>query len=262
MDETGVITSRTNALVQRARRVVGGDERDYLALEGDRLVDDAIRARRAIDVILVAHDRSARAHDLARAGQRVQLVDAGILDKISGLDTSPGILAVARVPDTVGLEHLQLDARTLMLVVAGVADPGNLGALARTAEALGASVLVALTGGASPWNAKALRGSMGSLLRLPVATGMSAAGCSTLLARRNVRQVGAVTRGGADPGTFDWRGPLALWITGETGAAPAVDMVLEGVTIPIASDVESLNVTVAASILLYCADRARKSARG
>jgi TrmH family RNA methyltransferase len=262
MSDAPVITSRTNALVQRARRVAGGDERGFLALEGDRLVDDAISAGRAIEVVLVAHDRTDRARELERLGQRVQLVDAAIVEKVSSLETSPGILAIAPVPAALDLEKMSLDARTLILVVAGIADPGNLGALARAAEGFGATALVAISGGASPWSAKALRGSMGSLLRLPVASGMQAAVCSALFTKRGIRQVSAATRGGADPQSFDWKGPVALWITGETGAAPEIRARFETVTIPIAAQVESLNVTVAASIVLYCASRTRTRARG
>jgi TrmH family RNA methyltransferase len=262
MSEVPVITSRSNALVQRARRVVAGDLPGFMALEGDRLVDDAIRARHALEVVLVAHDRGDRARELERNGQLVKLVDASIVEQVSSLQASPGILAIAPVPPGIDLAAVELDARTLILVVAGIADPGNLGALARAAEAFGATAIVTLAGSASPWSTKALRGSMGSLLRLPVASAASAESCSALLAQRSVRQVGAATRGGTDPSELDWKGPIAIWITGETGAAPVTSTKLELVTIPIAERVESLNVTVAASILLYCAGRSPRRNRG
>jgi TrmH family RNA methyltransferase len=262
MEDLPVITSRSNALVQRARRVVSGDEAGFLALEGDRLVDDAITAGSDIEVVMLAADRRERADELAKLGQRVQLVDASIVEQVSSLDKSPGILAIATIPKAADLETSKLDGRTLIVVVAGVADPGNLGALARAAEAFGATTLVALAGGAAPWSTKALRGSMGSLLRLPVAAPMQARACFALLSRRKVRQVCATTRGGIDPQKFDWQGPIALWVTGETGVAPDVGASFESVTIPIAAQVESLNVTVAASIVLFCASRARAGRRG
>jgi TrmH family RNA methyltransferase len=139
---------------------------------------------------------------------------------LSTLETSPGILALASAPGSIDLATLPFDSRSLVLVVAGISDPGNLGALSRTAEALGATALVVVAGGASPWNPKALRGSMGSLLRLPVAHGLDADSCSAALARRSVRQIVAGTRGGVDPLRFDWKGPLALWVGAETGAMP------------------------------------------
>ncbi len=250
MSQEPVIRSRSNALIQRVKAVVAGKERGSIVLEGDRLVDDALAAKRDVEIVLVAHDRAERA---------VQLVDAQILAQLSTLETSPGILALASAPGSIDLATLALDARSLVLVVAGISDPGNLGALSRTAEALGATALVVVAGGASPWNPKALRGSMGSLLRLPVAHGLDADSCSAALARRSVRQVVAGTRGGVDPLKFDWKGPLALWVGAETGAMPTATKRFEAVTIPIRSDVESLNVTVAASILLFAAGRvARK----
>lgn len=257
-----VIRSRSNPLVQRARAVVAGKERGFLALEGERLVEDAVRGGRACEVVLVAHDRREIADELAARRQKVQLVDAGILDVISGLETSPGVLGILATPASVDLASLRLDERTLLVVVAGIADPGNLGALSRASEAFGATALVVLAGSASPWNGKALRGSMGSLLRLPVSHGLDAAACARVLAARDVRQVGAATRGGSDPSRFDWRGPIALWVTGETGDVPEAAVRFERVTIPIATGVESLNVTVAAGVLLYAAGRAREGVRG
>jgi tRNA G18 (ribose-2'-O)-methylase SpoU len=116
--------------------------------------------------------------------------------------------------------------------------------------------IVIARGGASPWNDKALRGSMGSLLRIPVSFGASAEEIASELETRGIRQVSAATRGGADPLEFDWRGPCALWISGETGALPAAAKKFDALTIPMSGDVESLNVTVAAAVLLYASRRA------
>lgn len=255
MSADPVIRSRSNALVRRVRDVAAGKERGTLLLEGDRLVDDALRARRDLEVVLVADDRMERARELAAASQRVQVVDAGILAQVSMLESPPGIVALAPAPAAVDPSALPADPTTLVLVVAGVADPGNLGALARAAEAFGATALLSIAGGASPWNPKALRGSMGSLLRLPVASGLDAEACSRALAKRGFRQATAQTRGGVEPARFDWKGPLALWVGAETGALPVVTRRFEPVTIPIHASVESLNVTVAAAILLFAAGR-------
>jgi len=259
MNGPETIRSRTNPLIQRVGAVFAGKEDAALVLEGDRLVDDAIGAGWKLEVALVAEDRGARASELVSRGVHVKMVERALLDRVSALETSPGILAIAPKPRGADLAAITLDARTLILVVSGIADPGNLGALARTAEAFGVQVLAALAGGASPWNEKALRGSMGSLLRVPVVTGITADACAALLEKRGVRQVCAATRGGADPARFDWKGPLALWVTGETGVMPASAMRFEKLTISMAKGVESLNVTVAASVLLFSAGR---SARG
>lgn len=255
MSESETIRSRTNPLIQRVGAIFAGKDEVSLVLEGDRLVDDALRANWRLEVALVADDRVERADDLARRGVNTKIVEHELLARVSALKTSPGILAIAPKPRAIDVATIALDARTLILVVSGIADPGNLGALARTAEAFGVQAIVALAGGASPWNEKALRGSMGSLLRVPIATGITADACAALFEKRRVRQVCAATRDGADPSRFDWKGPLVLWIAGETGVMPAAAARFETLTIPMAKTVESLNVTVAASVLLFSAGR-------
>jgi TrmH family RNA methyltransferase len=245
--------------VQRARAVLAGREPAAIALQGDRLVDDAHAAGARVEVALVAHDRLERARELAERGVDVRLVEADLLARTSTLASSPGVLAIAAAPAPRDLATIPLATDALVLVVAGVSDPGNLGALARAAEAFGVAALVVVAGGASPWNEKALRGSMGSLLRLPVAPVAGAEEVAATLDARAVRSVRAATRGGADVRTFGRRGPLALWIGGETSGLPAPAARYDPLTIPMRAGPESLNVTVAASILLY--ELSRRDAR-
>lgn len=249
------IRSKQNPIIKRIGAVRAGLEPQTVIIEGDRLVDDAIDAGIEIEVVLVGDDRAQRAEDLGRRRQPVQLVDHELMERISGLKSAPGSLALCAAPASLELERLAIDGRTLLLVAAGVADPGNLGALARSAEAFGAHALIVARGGASPWNERALRGSMGSLLRLPVAHGLEADQIARTLSSRGVRQVYAATRGGHDAHRFDWKGPLAIWVSGETGALPPSMQRFEPVTIPMAPPVESLNVAVAAAILLFASGR-------
>jgi TrmH family RNA methyltransferase len=259
MDE--VIRSRANPLLKRAAAVLEGVEPGTIALEGDRLVDDALLAGTKLEIVLVAADRVARIDELAARGAVVRRVDAELIQRVSKLKHSPGILAIAPAPPSIDLGRIALDERSVLLVAAGVADPGNLGSLARSAEAFGARAFLVARGGASPWNEKALRGSMGSLLRVPVDYGRDIDAITTALESRNVRCVRAATRGGKDARTFDWKGPLAIWVGSETGEMPARTESFEAVTIPMAGDVESLNVAVAASLLLFASRADQKSAR-
>jgi TrmH family RNA methyltransferase len=181
----------------------------------------------------------------------VRVVEPALLGRVGSLAGPVPVLALAPAPAPCDLAALRLDRSSLLLVVAGVADPGNLGALARAAEAFGVCALAVLRGGASPWNEKALRGSMGSLLRLPVATGVEAGELARVLAARSVRSLCAVTRGGRDPRGLRVHGPLALWVGGETGALPEATQGFDALSIPMHAGAESLNVTVAAAILLH-----------
>ena len=182
------------------------------------------------------------------------------LPTVSGDDIqmagAPSLAQRPRVVDPAQVEH---GPSALVLVVCGVADPGNLGALARSAEAAGASALAVVRGGARPFTARALRGSMGSLLRLPVIEAADPTALAETFTSSGLRQVAAATRGGQAFDEADWSGPLALWVAGETGALPAVASTFQAVTIPTAGAVESLNVSVAASLLLFAAGRNREN---
>ena len=249
-----VIRSRANPLLKQVGAALAGRAPEWVVLEGDRLIEDALRAGWVLDTVLVAENRPDRAAALG-ALTDVRLVEPDALSRVSALKTSPGILALATTPEGWPVDALDLGERALVLVVAGVSDPGNLGALTRAAEAAGAGALVVVAGGASPWHPRALRGSMGSLLRLPVVLVGEADEAASGLAGLGIRNVVAATRGGVPLSSFDWSGPVALWVGGETGRAPEVCSTFEGVTIPMAGSVESLNVTVAASLLLFAAGR-------
>lgn len=255
MSSSTVIRSRDNAVLKTAGAAVAGRDRERIALEGDRLVEDALAAGLEVEVVLVAEEREQRAHELERRGVPLRRVAGHLLERVSELSTSPGILALCARPERRVLEDLAPVPDALALVVAGVSDPGNLGALARSAEAAGASFLALVSGGCSPWNGKALRGSMGSLLRLPVLSFGTAREAIDALALHRFRQVSAATRGGTPLSRFDWSGRVALWIGAESGVLPGAAESFEGVTIPMAGRVESLNVTVAASLLLFAAGR-------
>ena len=259
MTDRTVIRSRANTDIQRVGAVHAGRERGCLVLEGERLIEDALRAKVEFELVLVAERLLERAADFERRGIAVRVVDDDLLERVSTLTKSPGLLALCRAPREHVINDLKPAKDALLLVVAGIAEPGNLGALARSAEAAGASALCIVAGGASPWNDKALRGSMGSLLRLPVVTFANAEAAAGELAARGFRQVRAATRGGKTLSQFDWSGRVALWLGAETGSLPKACESFERVTIAMRGAVESLNVTVAGSLLLFAAGRAEES---
>lgn len=261
------IRSAQNPLVQRVRalrRGARGAGGGVLLLEGDRLVDEALRIGLAPEVVLVGAGRGDRARQLARHGVAVRLVDDALLADLSALTTGPGCLALVAEPAPRDPALLVRAPSALAVVAAGVQDPGNLGALARAGEAAGAAALVVTGGGCRPWNEKALRGSMGSLLRLPVFELADPGAAVAALEAAGYRSVFARTRGGADPERFDWTGRVALWVASEAGRVPQEIERLAarsaGVTIAMDGAVESLNVTAAAAVLLFTARRARRAA--
>jgi len=149
----------------------------------------------------------------------------------------------------------------LVVVAAGIQDPGNLGGIFRTAEAAGASGALLIEGTADPFSWKALRGSMGSALRLPHVRGLSPSDAIARLRARSLRVVATAATGGTPYTDFDWRGPVAILLGSEGAGLPEpLRRAAEAlVTIPLHGSVESLNVGVAAGLLLFEAVRQRRS---
>jgi TrmH family RNA methyltransferase len=154
----------------------------------------------------------------------------------------------------------------LVIVMAAVQDPGNVGTIVRSAEAFGASGVVATRGTADPWSPKALRASAGSALRLPLLRGMA---IPILLAQLRVAGVTIVAAGtrptaGENAGspTADLRGACAIFVGNEGAGLPSeVEHAADDwVSIAMKDDVESLNAGVAASVILFEAARQRRGA--
>ena len=258
MEESSTIRSAANAACKRVKAVAAGRVADRILLEGERLIDDGRRCDLELELVLVSEERPELVERWSAAGLPVRPVLAGIAERLGTVKGSPGCVAVAVKPRTRGLDALlERNPGCLLLVVAGLADPGNLGAVARSAEAAGVTALAVVAGGVSPWNPKALRGSMGSLLRFDLAEVADAGELARVLAARGFRQVRAATAGGAAPREVEWRGPAALWVTSETGRLPDVGVELEPVTIPMAGRAESLNAAVATAVILFQAAEAR-----
>lgn len=255
------IRSRSHPLIKGVRALARGSDDDRVLLEGMRLVLDAVSAGWSFDVVLVRDDdlQAIAAFDEARVAYR--LVSGAALDGVGSLKTTPSVVAIAPRPGSLARaelrEHLEASKdRVLLAGIAGIADPGNLGALSRSAEAAGATgvVIASDVRGARPFGPKALRGSMGSLLRLPVFE-MPIAAATEQLEECAVRQFTARTRAGASLRSVAFGERICIWLGPETGRTTGALDGLEGVTIPMAGAVESLNVTVAGSLLLFEASR-------
>lgn len=260
-DEVPVIRSAQNSKVKRVRAVRAGKEEGVVLLEGLRLVRDAVAGGVALEALLIAEQLFHVERDLMDVAQGarlpVEFVDAELLQRVSGLKSGVEVLAIAREPEVRPVGELgdALAADALVLVVDGVQDPANLGALVRSAEAAGVAAVVHVAGGAGIFHPRTLRGSMGSALRVAVFAASDAPSALEAVRAAGLRVLRPDTRGGTDWRTVEWSGRVALWIGGEAGAAGEVEG--QGVTIPMGGAVESLNVTVAASLLLFAAGRVR-----
>jgi TrmH family RNA methyltransferase len=258
------ISSRQNPLV-RAFRELGANPDSSgvrLLLDGAHLVREAA-ASLELEVVAVSaaklHTQSEEgvlALTLERQGIDVLSVNPKVFGVMSRVKTPSGIVAIARrkpVPAAAICQH----AEAFILVAVDVQDPGNLGSLLRVAEAAGGTGALVCGASATPFSSKALRGSMGSAFRLPVAGGLSIDAAVHCLKTFGVRTIGAIARGGEALERVSWSGRIALVLGGE-GSGLADNTVAQcdtRVTIPMVPPVESLNVAVAGAILMYSARR-------
>jgi len=269
-DET--LRSRANPLYRRLRALKErAGERDLCLLEGPRLVLEALAA--GLAVVEAAASPRAEASPagpaaLAELRQRevpVRRMAAELVASLSEAETSQGLLALARRPS---IDEEEVFHRTppLVLVADGVQNPGNLGGLLRTAEAAGASGAILTKGCADPFSWKALRGSMGSAFRLPHVRGGSIEQLLDALDERGIAVLATAADGERRYDETDLRGPVALVVGAEgAGLAPAVrQRAAARLRIPLEKPVESLNVGVAAALVLFEAARQRgfREARG
>jgi len=151
------------------------------------------------------------------------------------------------------------DSVPLIVVLAAIQDPGNLGTIIRTAEAFGADGVIALPGTVSGWNPKAIRASAGSMFRLPLINA-SVPECFTNLREAGVRILSTTARVAEPIDLVDLTIPVALVFGNEGSGVPESVSAHadEPVTITCPGPVESLNAAIAASVMLYEASRQRR----
>jgi RNA methyltransferase, TrmH family len=255
------LTSRHHPLVGAcralARRRGPGDGR--VLLDGLHLVQEARHAGLSFDALalnaatLRLAEGIALAEGLARDGAEVVEVSDAVLEAMSPVSTPSGIIAIARGPEWTLERVLAASPRPLVVVAFDVQDPGNVGAIARAAEAGGASGLVLCGASADPFGWKALRGSMGSLLRLPTVAGAGWVEAVAAIRSRGARIAATIPRGGLPLFDADLSRPLAVLLGGEGQGLPseAVEAADLRVSIPMQRPVESLNVAVAAALLVF-----------
>jgi RNA methyltransferase, TrmH family len=277
------ITSRENKwlkIFRAALRGTGPASGEPLGVEGPKLVEDALRSRLEAEALLVSEageasqlERILRAAGESVAGiprSRVLRTTEKLFASVAGTETPQGVAALFAQPawefDDVVRGAATADGAlrgdaALVVVMAAVQDPGNVGTIVRSAEAFGATGVVTTRGSADPWSPKALRASAGSGLRIPILRGMAIPVLLAQLRVAGVKIVAASSHSSAVSGAAaDLREAVAIFIGNEgAGLAREIESVADArISIPTMAGVESLNAGVAASVVLYEAARQRK----
>jgi TrmH family RNA methyltransferase len=258
------VTSRQNTLVKDLRRAFARGERaedGSVAIEGVRLVEEAVRSGlkfRAVFLRESSRELAERLLPQMGAGVETLLLPHDVFDSAVATESPQGVAALVRVKEH-ALEDVLRAPEPLVVVVAGVQDPGNLGTIVRSAEAFGAHGVLLAEKTVSVFHPKAVRASAGSLFRVPVVSVAMETAISELKAR-DVRLVATSSHKGTPLDESGLTGAAALFIGSEGAGLPKTVLTKMDVVIaiPHSPRVESLNAGVAASIVLYEAARQRR----
>jgi TrmH family RNA methyltransferase len=237
-------------LASRRRR----SEHGLFVVAGGNAVCAALLAGWPIDRVLVAPDDGASEWgDLARdADVPIVLVDQEILAYLSDLPSAPEVLAFARLPTA---DAAALPSEGLTVVLDDIGDPGNVGTVIRTADAVSAAAVLTTESSADAFGPKAVRASAGSLFHVPplALPDRSPPALVEALARAALPIVVAVAHEGESCFEYRWPSRCALVLGHETRgvAGEWQEAATARVTIPIMGRAESLNVAAAGAVLLY-----------
>ena len=245
MQHLGKSSVRVKDLRRRVRRRTGGE----VIIDGRRLLDDLIRGDvRILELYLSAGlPPSPEADAWIAAAEQAFELDAEVLADVAPTRTPQGVLAVVEAPRW----PVWSASEGVALYLEGVQDPGNLGAIIRSAAGLGAVAVLLAPECADPWGPAAVRGSAGAVFRIPVERDVPLSRVADRI-RRHQGELWATGSGGQP--LSEWRptSPMLVMLGAEgQGLSPEALAVADGtVSIPLQRDVESLNVAVAAGILL------------
>jgi TrmH family RNA methyltransferase len=256
-----MITSFSNPLIKRIKRLRRKKHRRQegaFYAEGLRVVLAAVDAGAAIETIVYSSEllTSQRAGQMLKEQQAAGIacieVAANVFESISGRDNPAGLGTIVREGWT-PLEELAVASDDIFVALVDVSDPGNLGTVLRTADAVGAAGVIVVGQSVDPYHPTAVKASMGSLFHVPIAR---AGSVETLLDWTLARGVSSVATSAGAKQSYQqagYRYPLLLLLgsEGEGLPASAIEAADQAVAIPMAGRTSSLNLAVAAGILLY-----------
>jgi TrmH family RNA methyltransferase len=253
-----IIDKRTHPAIHPIREIRDGKNKKFIFCEGEKVLQELLRSKAEIESIYLTPDW---AHQLSDILQKTKhfFVSERVMAFISDVTTPQGIITVARRPASA--QPLSVPAKTpLILLLHKIQLPQNVGALFRTAEGAGVTEVWVTSQSCDPFGPKSIRGSSGSVLRMPVVEGLSIDDAVALLKKNKIMTVGAFQEAIIDYDKFDWKVPVALVMGSEGAGFDDREQKLfdEAVRIPMRGEVESLNVGIAAAVCLFEAARQRR----
>jgi RNA methyltransferase, TrmH family len=253
---------RLRALL-RDRRVRAAE--DAFVLEGPRVVEGALDRGVSLEAVYLGAGTERAFPDLVERvraqGARVAELKEGVLEKVATTRTPQPVLGVAK---SVVRPLAPIGGEGTVVVAVGLADPGNLGTIVRSAEAAGADAVVTCGNSVDVQNPKVVRSSAGAIFGVNLVEGDDPVAVLESLAAGGRRVLGARPGGGDPYDTVDLAHRCAVVVGNEArGLEPEIERHLSGhVSIPMATGAESLNVAMAATLLLFESARQRRAGAG
>ena len=260
------LTSTANPRIRAATALRDRGARDAAGLT---IVDGAREILRAIDAgvaveeafvcnaLIRTEEAAAAATALRQSAARAWTTNELAFGKVAFGDRAEGVVAIVR-PPSASLSDLRLPDRPVVVVLEAVEKPGNLGAVLRSADGAGADALILADPRTDPWNPNVIRASLGTCFRVPLAAATGDI-VRSWLAERGIRPLPARVDGAVVHWDADLRGAVALVLGSEHDGLTDAWTTSDGVTLrlPMLGAADSLNVSVAAAVLLYEARRQR-----
>ena len=240
------ITSRTNPLLQQVKKLLSSrkarEEAGLFAADGTKLLEEAVKDYPGLDTVILSEGVEANVPE----NVKVIRVPADVMESISPMAAPQGALFLCRLP-----EKETLVAKSGMLVLDGIQDPGNLGTMLRTADALDIPVVL-LEGCADPYSHKVVRSSMGAVFRTPVVQSTWAEVQAACKAAGIPVAVTALSDRASDIRDADVsKMAVVIGSEGQGVRKEVLDSADAELIIPMNPHCESLNAAVAATIVMW-----------
>jgi len=261
-----VITTPSNERLKHARRVRDGLEPDLIFVEGARLIEECLQSGLKLTACFHEPDPTPRAQrlidEMASRGCPIYPALRAAIETSGDTVNTQGLIVIAERPEFNFDRALRARDGVAPLVVCldSAQDPGNFGTIVRTAEAAGASGVVATKGSVDAFAPKTLRSSMGSAFRLPVVTGVESGDLALAISAAKLRMVATMAGGETIYSDYDWRRPTMVVFGNEARGVgrELLERCDESLRIPLRAPVESLNIAAAAAVILFEAARQRR----
>ena len=252
-----LITSRNNDLIKKVKSLNDKKFRNQynqFIIEGDKMINEAIKEKMSIEYIFVEEN-----YEWKNSGidsNRIITVSSSVMEVISSLKNSQGVLAVAEKKTNKNIEEIDLKDEDLFLILDNVQDPGNIGTIIRTADSIGLKYIFIKDGSCDIYNPKVLRSTMGSIFRVECVIFNDSKVLIEKLKQNNIKVYATNLKTNKSIYDVDFKNSAIIVGNESNGVSEELlELADENIKIPMRGNAESLNVAIATSIILYEAYR-------